>query len=68
MSLYKEIKGCIFCSALRPKVCLKEINLCCVLCDKIEECIIKNKEEKSKIMPCEDTIENLNEEGCVFLI
>lgn len=64
MKLVKEVFDNVFCSAIRPNVCLKQVNICCLLCDLKKECLEKNKEEKSKVLPCQDE----DDQACDFLV
>ena len=42
----------MFCKVRRPVICSKNINLCCLLCDEVHQCKIKNS-VNGKIQPCE---------------
>jgi len=68
MKLEKEITtDRYFCSSIkRPKVCLKNNNLCCMLCDLQKDCLKEN--EQYNTPPCIGDYETLKEEGCVDLI
>lgn len=64
MKLSSEIFKNIFCCAVRPKICLKNINLCCLECDQRRECKKINEDKGSKILPCVED----DEEVCPYLI
>ena len=56
-------KDLIFCNAtIRPN-CLLSTNLCCLVCQQIEDC----RTQCGKVKPCEPD-EDLDDDGCEYLI
>lgn len=66
MKLTNEVFTLLFCSGDRPKICLKNTNICCMYCDCKVECNEKNKEIKSTIKPCMFKYDE--DDVCAFLV
>jgi len=60
VKLTNEIFTYIFCSSKRPRICLKNTNICCMFCDLNSECIEKNKNIQG-IKPCSSEVETTEE-------
>lgn len=70
MKLANEVFELLFCSSSRPKYCIANKNICCVKCEYLEQCLEKNKNSNSKILPCRslEFYDEQQEETCEFLV
>lgn len=47
------MKQYYYCNAKqRPSICRVETNLCCMICQFIDDCYFTAREQKLKIKPC----------------